>query len=51
MLITNSGVNDKNKLVHRRYETGKMPQDFTKCIIVTLPKETSTKTNEQYNTK
>lgn len=40
--IKNSGENVKNvlyELVYRFYETGKIPQDFTKCIIVPIPKK------------
>jgi len=42
VFIKNSGENVKNmlyELVYRIYETGKITQDFTKCIIMPTPKK------------
>ena len=44
--IKNNGENVKNmlyELVYRIYETGEIPQDFTKCIIVPIPKKSKSK--------
>lgn len=38
------------ELVYRIYETGKIPQDFTKRIIMPIPKKARANTYELYRT-
>lgn len=52
-LLKECGENSKKiiyELIQKIYETGQVPRDFTKCIIVPIPKKTSTKTCEQHRT-
>jgi len=52
-IIQNCGENT-NKIIYEMikecYETGQVPSDFTKCIIVPIPKKTMAKTCEQHRT-
>ncbi|VVC46280.1 Reverse transcriptase domain [Cinara cedri] len=52
-LIQNCGYNTKKiiyEMIKKCYETGQVPSDFTKCIIVPIPKKTTAKTCEQHRT-
>jgi len=37
-------------MIKKFYETGQVPSDFTKCIIVPIQKKTTEKTCEQHRT-
>lgn len=52
-LIQNCGENTKKiiyEMIKKCYENGQEPSDFTKCIIVPIPKKTTAKTCEQHRT-
>jgi len=52
-LIQNCGENTKKiiyEMINECYETGQVPSDFTKCIIVQIQKKTTAKTCEQHRT-
>ena len=38
------------ELVNKIYDTGELPDDFKKCLILPLPKKPSAKRCEQYRT-
>jgi len=52
-LIQNFGENTKKiiyEMIKECYKTGQVPSDFTKCIIVPIPKRITEKTCEQHGT-
>ncbi|KAI5718650.1 hypothetical protein M8J77_024598 [Diaphorina citri] len=52
-LLTNCGEEAKKNLyktIKRMYDTGTIPADFTKCIIIPIPKKAKAQTCDQYRT-
>ena len=48
--LQETGVEEKTKLLNIIYETGKLPDDFTKSVFMALPKTPSTTECEQHRT-